>query len=891
MFQDLIDQTSDAMYVADGTTGQILYVNDQACQDLGYTRAELLQMNVTDVDTNAPHDKARQQKFIQALETKRHLRFESAHRRRDGTSFPVELSVKAVTRRGQRFGVVIARDITERRLAEEALRQSEERFRQAFENANVGMCLVSPDGYFLKANAALIEMLGHSEEELRTKTFNDITHPEDHNISLEFQRQSLAGQTSQASFEKRYLDKSGRVVWVQVSSTLLRDAQGEPLHFVAHVVDITERVRMDALLEERQHFLQRVLDTEPGTVYIYDLVERRNTYINRHWLTAYGYTPEETEALGSDLIARIFHPDDLARIRAHHQAWRGIDDGETREIEYRVRTKDGQWRWLHSRETAFTRDDAGRVAQILGIAHDITEQVHYEQALRESEERYRRLFNAGTDAIYVHELTGQGFPGRFVELNEVTCRRLGYTRDEMLTMSPGDVDAPDKRAEGEAACRRLLTEKSVVFEMVHVAKNGAHIPVEISANLFQHQGRNMVLSVARDLSERRRLEAQFLQAQKMEAIGRLAGGVAHDFNNLLTVISGVTEVSMSRLSRTHPLYKNLDQIREAGLRAAALTSQLLAFSRRQIVQPTPLNLSEVLTNLEKMLRRLIGEDIDLVVEPAADLGTIVADPGQIEQMLINLAVNSRDAMPEGGQLTITTANVQLDDTFVRDHPDITAGPYVRLTVSDTGRGLSEEDKAHIFEPFYTTKAEGKGTGLGLATVYGIVTQSGGAIDFISQPQQGATFRIFLPRRDQAREKRATKVEGPALPRGSETILVVEDDPEVRRVACMMLEQLGYDVLESQDARDALQLVESRKGPIDLLLTDVIMPGMSGLEAANRISRLRPGIAILYMSGYPDEALASYGVLAESIDLINKPFSGRDLSQKVRQVLDKSKPST
>ncbi len=758
MFQDLIEQSSDALYVADGTTGEILYVNDQACQDLGYTRDELLGMNVSDIDPNIPDDEAPQQEFIRALERKRQVRFESEHRRRDGSTFPVELSIKAVTRQGRRFGVVVARDITERRRAEETLRQSEERFRQVFESANVGMCLVSPEGYFLEANAALIEMLGYSEEELRTKTFNDVTLPMDHHISVDFQHRALAGQTSQAQFEKRYLSKSGRVVWAQVSSSMLRDVRGEPLYFVAHIVDITERRRA-------------------------------------------------------------------------------------------------------------------------------------EEALRESEERYRRLFNAGTDAIYVHELTGEGVPGRFVEVNEVACRRLGYTREELLTMSPGDIDAPDKRAVSQAVGRRLLEENNVVFEMENVAKDGTRIPVEISANLFRHNGRNMVLSVARDLSERRHLEAQFLQAQKMEAIGRLAGGVAHDFNNLLTVITGVSEISMNQLSQTHPLYKDLEQIREAGNRAAALTRQLLAFSRRQIIEPKPLDLNAVLAELEKILRRLIGEDIDLVVEPATTLGTVLADAGQIEQLLINLAVNSRDAMPEGGELTISTTNVHLDETFVRDHRDVSAGPYVMLTVSDTGWGMSDEAKVHVFEPFYTTKAEGQGTGLGLATVYGIVKQAGGAIDFTSEPDQGTSFRIYLPLREPEQEHKAIETEDRAMPRGSETILVVEDEPAVRHLACRLLEHLGYKVLESIDVKDALKTVAHYDGPIHLLLTDVIMPEMSGREVANRISLHRPNIKILFMSGYPDETIAQHGVLAKGINLLSKPFTSQEMAVGVRSVLDGRRPAS
>jgi PAS domain S-box-containing protein len=389
-----------------------------------------------------------------------------------------------------------------------------------------------------------------------------------------------------------------------------------------------------------------------------------------------------------------------------------------------------------------------------------------------------------------------------------------------------------------------------------------------------------------DITERRALEQQLRQAQKMEAIGRLAGGIAHDFNNLLMVISGYSEFLLERLGPDLSLRGPAQEIANAAQRATSLTRQLLAFSRKQMLAPKVLDLNEVVTENLKMLTRMIGEDIDLVMVPTPTIGAVRADPGQIDQVIMNLAVNARDAMPEGGKLTIETANVSLDENFARTHAPLEAGDYVMLAISDTGLGMDLDTQSRIFEPFFTTKGA-KGTGLGLSTVYGIVKQSGGYIFVDSQPHRGTTFRTYFPRVD-AKEEAAAAQDSLGFPRpdrGQETILLVEDETNLRRLARQYLETQGYKILEAEDGAAALQIVEGHKGPIDLLLTDVVMPGMNGRELALHITAERPAIRVLYMSGYTENAIGHNGTLDAGINLLQKPFSLPALKDKVREVLD------
>jgi two-component system, cell cycle sensor histidine kinase and response regulator CckA len=433
----------------------------------------------------------------------------------------------------------------------------------------------------------------------------------------------------------------------------------------------------------------------------------------------------------------------------------------------------------------------------------------------------------------------------------------------------------------------------VQVELINYRKDGSEywvelniVPVADTQGHFTH-----MISVQREVTERRQLEEQLRQSQKMDAVGQLAGGVAHDFNNILVVITGYSELLLERhLEANHPWRREIEQIQKAGERAAALTRQLLAFSRKQIFQLEVHNLNEIVTDIETMLRRLIGEDIGLttVLDPA--LATVKADRGQIEQVLLNLVVNARDAMPQGGKLTIETANAELDQAYALRHLDVKPGAYVMLAVSDTGIGMSAETQVRIFEPFFTTKEPGKGTGLGLATVYGIVKQSGGTLWVYSEPGHGTTFKIYLPQLRESIPLAEPDKGRPAAPQGAETILLVEDEAMVRELICTVLTKQGYTVLEASDGSAALRLNERHPDAIHLLLTDVVMPHMSGRELAEFLGPLRPQMKILYMSGYTDDAIIRHGVLEPGVDLLQKPFTPVNLARKVREMLDSSSRS-
>jgi nitrogen-specific signal transduction histidine kinase len=391
--------------------------------------------------------------------------------------------------------------------------------------------------------------------------------------------------------------------------------------------------------------------------------------------------------------------------------------------------------------------------------------------------------------------------------------------------------------------------------------------------------------MAHDITRRKSIEGQLLQAQKMEAVGRLAGGIAHDFNNLLTAIFGSSELLLQDLSVDDRRRTDVEDIKQAAQRAAALTRQLLAFSRQQVLAPQVLDMNALITDLEKMLRRVIGEDVEFRTVLAPDLGAVLADPGQLEQVIMNLAVNARDAMPQGGKLTVETANVDLDDAYAQAHVPVVPGRYAMLAVSDTGIGMDTQVKAHIFEPFFTTKEQGKGTGLGLATVHGIVKQSDGHIWVYTEPGQGTSFKIYLPRVEAAAEPPAPKPAPPSSLRGSETVLLVEDEEAVRNLTRRVLEAHGYTVLTAADGPEALRLASRHNGPIHLLLTDVVMPNMGGRQLAERVVAARHETKVLYLSGYTDDAIVHHGVLDPGIAFLQKPFTPQGLARKLREVLD------
>ncbi len=510
--------------------------------------------------------------------------------------------------------------------------------------------------------------------------------------------------------------------------------------------------------------------------------------------------------------------------------------------------------------------------------------------LSQSEERYRNYFENAKDAIYVHDLTG-----RYIMVNKAGEELIGYSRDEILQMRISDVVPRICLDQIHERLKEKLADHSLtIYEVEAIRKDGSRVPIEVSSRLIYENGVPVaVQGSARDITERKRAEEdlrasqlQLQQSQKLEAIGQLAGGVAHDFNNMLTAIIGYTDLSLRRVGLENPIRRNLEETKKAAERAASLVRQLLAFSRKQILEPKVLDLNDVVKDMHKMLTRLIGENIKLATRLETDLGSVKADPCQVEQIIVNLVVNARDAMPRGGRVTIETANVALDVQTASKHVSVKPGEYVMLTVSDTGIGMAQETQARIFEPFFTTKEVGKGTGLGLSTVYGIVKQSGGNIWVYSEQGLGTVFKVYLPRIDDATAKTNAKQEETNTPRGTETILLVEDEDVVRGLARKILMQAGYSVLDAKSGDEAIRLCHAHAGPIDLLLTDVVMPEISGKEVADRLLELRPSIRVLFMSGYTDEAIVQHGVLDANVKFIQKPFTWVGLTKKVGEVLNR-----
>ncbi|MDQ3818402.1 MAG: PAS domain S-box protein, partial [Acidobacteriota bacterium] len=593
----------------------------------------------------------------------------------------------------------------------------------------------------------------------------------------------------------------------------------------------------------------------------------------------YGYSREEFLAM---TIKDIRPPEDVPALLdtvARHSG--GIDNvGNWRHVK-----KDG--RIINVEITSHKLTFAGRPAQLV-LVNDITERMRAELALRDAEEKYRNIFENAVEGIY------QASPdGRFISVNPALARILGYESPEELMKHRLKV-AGEHYVERDCylELERLLGEYGVVvgYECEVYRKDRRRIWTSENVRVIRNRkgAIDYYEGSIEDISERKGLEEQLRQAQKMEAIGRLAGGVAHDFNNMLAIIMMHSDLTLRTLKPEDPLFHRFDEIKKAGERASSLTRQLLAFSRKQVQKLRVINLNTIIVDMEKMLRRLIGEDIELRTTLREGLGSVKADPGQIEQVVMNLVVNARDAMPEGGKLTIETENVFLDEAYASTRISVEAGYYVMLAVSDTGAGMDRRTQERIFDPFFTTKEVGRGTGLGLSTVYGIIKQTGGNIWVYSEIGRGTTFKIYLPRVDERAEQIPRSGGIREMAKGTETILLAEDEGLVRNLAREVLEVHGYKVLEAANGGAAFLICERFKGTIHLLLTDVIMPEMSGGELAKRLALIRPEMRVLFMSGYTDNAIVHHGVLDEGMNFIQKPFSADALAQKVREVLDAPK---
>ena len=544
---------------------------------------------------------------------------------------------------------------------------------------------------------------------------------------------------------------------------------------------------------------------------------------------------------------------------------------------------------------------AGEVAYVIHEVEDVTDFVRLKQqgaaerkvteelrsnaarmeATLQATARYRALMEQANDAILILDLSGA-----ILEANRESERLFGLPRARIVGRNYDDFVVPEERA--DSASRRGLvgSEGTIRVPNRHMERSGGTVvTVDVSGSLVRLGDESRVLAILRDVSERQRLEAQLLQSQKMESVGRLAGGVAHDFNNLLGVITGYGDLLLHEIGPGHPSHRRVVEIRKAADRAASLTRQLLAFSRKQVLQLRVLDLNAVVAGIEPMLRRLIGEHIELITALDNGVGRVKADLGQMEQVIANLAVNARDAMPRGGKLLIETGNVELDAVYAATRADARPGPHVMLAVSDTGHGMDAEVLGHMFEPFYTTKAPGLGTGLGLATVYGIVRQLGGQVMVYSEVERGTSFKIYLPRLEAAADQLQVAAAAGPPPGGTETVLLVEDEPALRVLVEEILTKGGYHVLQNERPEDALALAASHGGAIDLVLTDVIMPNMSGRQMADALRLARPRIRVLFMSGYTDDAISHHGILEPGTHFLEKPFTADGLLRKIREVLE------
>ncbi len=614
-----------------------------------------------------------------------------------------------------------------------------------------------------------------------------------------------------------------------------------------------------------------LFEQHPQPMWVFDVKTLHFLAVNDAAVSYYGYSREEFLGMR---ITEIRPPEDVPRLVEYIQQ---VRVGMRHSGLWRHISKGG--RDIQSEVIAQALYFKGRKA-ILVVSRDVSAEKQAEDALR----KYRLIFEEALLAIF------QTTPdGHLLAANPAMARMLGYESPEELLSAIADVRTQlHVNLERRDEFRRLMEEHGVVrnFECELYRKDRTRLSCVANARAVRED--NVIVryeGTFEDLTERKLLEDQLRQAQKMEAVGRLAGGVAHDFNNALGVITGYADLLHMRLAADDPARRYTEEITKAGQRAAGLTRQLLAFSRKQVIQPVVLDLNSVISELEKMLRRLLGEDIKINFKRSADLGRVMADPTQIEQILMNLAINARDAMPGGGKLIIKTANAEIDETYGRQNPFVVPGSYVMLSMSDGGCGMDKQTQAHIFEPFFTTKEPGKGTGLGLSTVYGIVKQNSGFIQVYSEVGRGTTFKIYLPRVASTAPTVAAPEIPDTLPRGTETILIVEDEDGLRNLARTCLEGHGYRVLDAPDAHTALVMTQENRGAVDLVLTDVVMPGMNGRELAQRLATLQPQIRILYMSGYANDLIAQYGVIDSDTMLLEKPFTLRSLLLKVHQVLN------
>jgi two-component system, cell cycle sensor histidine kinase and response regulator CckA len=730
---------------------------------------------------------------------------------------------------------------------------------------------------YVMINSAGARARDRSVKEVIGTTAIDIYGPELGGKVMERDRQVIRSGETQ-TFEEE--GPTNGIIRTYLSTKgPFRDGSGTIVGLLGISRDITDRKRAEEEMQRNLALLQGIMEGSPDAIFVKDL-QGCYVMVNSAGARYLGRTPEEV--IGKD-DTQLFGPEVGREIGERDRIV--LQSGETGIFE-QVFNLAGVARTFLTTKGPF-RDANGRDIGVLGVSRDITERKRAEEEMHRSQQKLTIHFEHTPLAVVEWDLEF-----RVTAWNPSAERIFGYTRDEAVGQRGSFIVPVQFRQYVDEVWRALISQKGGSRSTNdNITKDGRTISCEwYNTPLVDESGKVLgVASLVHDVTERVALEERLRQSQKMEAVGRLAGGVAHDFNNLLTVILGYSQIVAEGVPAGSRMAEGVAQIKSAADRAAGITRQLLAFSRKAVLSPRVINLNDILLNLDSLLRRLIGEDVEVLTVPANDLGSVKADPGQIEQVVMNLALNARDAMPLGGKLTLETSNAQFDESYTQHHQPAEPGPYVMLAVSDTGHGMTPETQARIFEPFFTTKEVGKGTGLGLSMVYGIVKQSGGYIWVYSEPDRGTTFKIYLPRVDQPAESAGAENRPRSVQRGSETILLVEDDPQLRQLSSSILAHCGYKVLTASGPEEGLAISKENHHDIRLLVTDVVMPRMNGRQLAEKILQISPNVKVLYISGYTSNAIVHYGVLDPGLWFLPKPFTLSALMAKVREVLDSGGP--
>ncbi len=927
-FRALMEQAAEAFFLHDA--GKILDVNKAACDMLGYSREELLRLFIRDVDVRFEHDR-HEVAFWKQLAPGKAFTVTSELRRKDGTTLPVEINLGEVAFRGQRLMLGLVRDITERKQAEETLQRSEFFLRRSQKIGRIGSFVLDiprdvPEDQSWQSTPAMDEIFGIDADYPKTgeNWLKLIVQREE--VSAYFSGQIANGQHLFAKEYQIVRPSDGEMRWINGRGDFEFDAQGRCIRLIGTVQDITERKRAEEDRTAHLRFFesmdrvnramhatndleQMMSDVLDLVLSIFDCDRASLLYpcdpVAEAWRVPMERSkPEYPGSYGLGLplpmdadIAQTFR----ILLGSRDPVTFGPDTGhpvpKTVSERFGIRSclnmvlypKTGKpWQFMVqqcSYARVWTSEDE-KLFQEIGrrLSDALTSLLTYRD-LRRSEEFLNNLVDNIPNMIFVKDAETL----EFVRFNKAGEQLLGYSQEEVLGKSVYDLFPGSEAELFTTKDREALATKALVNileETITDRRNDQRTLHTRKIPLLDETGRpQYLLGISEDITERRKLEQQFRQAQKMEAVGRLAGGIAHDFNNMLGVIIGNAELAMAQVDPAQTIFAHMREVLKAAERSGELTRQLLAFARKQSVAPKVLDLNATVGGMLKMLRRLIGEDIDLLWEPCRELWPVKTDPTQIDQILANLCVNARDAISGVGKVTIETDCVSFDEAYCREHTGFVPGEYVLLAVSDDGMGMDKEVLEHLFEPFFTTKEVGMGTGLGLATVYGIVKQNDGFINVYSEPGMGTIFKIYFPRtHEDVSEVQFLQTEKQDL-KGTETVLLVEDEESILALAKTILEWHGYTVLPAHDPTTALSLAQSHQDRIDLLITDVVMPGMNGRELNEKLVACNPALKCIFMSGYTANVIAHHGILDEGIHFLAKPFTVSALAEKVREVLD------